>query len=80
VKSSNASIELCVREVDHDVYVLACSRDPQKTFETKFTGLPHEVGAGDVLYEAPRTVEAKDGAFSDWFAPYDVHVYKFSRP
>lgn len=79
-KASNASIEFCVREVDRDIVVLACSREPQKTFETMFSGLPHDLGTGDVPYESPRTVEAKDGSFSDWFAPYDVHVYKFSRP
>jgi hypothetical protein len=22
-------------------------------------------------------VEAADGRFRDWFAPYDVHVYRF---
>ena len=32
-----------------------------------------------VLFEEPRKVTAKDGAMKDWFAPYDVHVYKFSR-
>ncbi len=80
VKASESSIELSVREVNRKVFLLACSRDPQKTFETKFTGLPHELGSGVVLYESPRTVEAKDGTFSDRFAPFDVHVYKFSRP
>jgi hypothetical protein len=79
VKASDPSIDLCVREVNRDVYILACCRDPQKTFEVKFTGLPQDLGEGDVLYESPRTVAAKDGTFSDWFAPYDVHVYKFSR-
>ncbi len=80
VKASDASIELCVREVNRDVFLLACCRDPLKTSEVKFTGLPTELGEGQVLYESPRKVEAKDGTLSDWFAPYDVHVYKFSRP
>ena len=39
-----------------------------------------DVGAAAVMYESPRRVEAKDGAFKDWFAPYEVHVYKFTRP
>jgi hypothetical protein len=34
---------------------------------------------GTVMFEEPRTVEVKDGSFADWFAPYDVHVYKFTR-
>jgi hypothetical protein len=79
VKAKSDNIELCVREVGRDVYILACSRDPQKTSEMKFTGLPNEIGTGEVLYESPRTVTAKAGAFTDWFAPYEVHVYKFTR-
>jgi hypothetical protein len=80
VKAKDKNIELCVREVGKDVFVLACSKDPQKTSEIEFTGLPKEAGEGVVLYESPRKVAAKDGAFKDWFAPYEVHVYKFSRP
>ena len=60
--------------------MLACSKDPQKTSEIEFTGLPKEAGEGVVLYESPRKIAAKDGAFKDWFAPFEVHVYKFSRP
>jgi hypothetical protein len=80
VKADHDSIELCVREADRNVYLLACCRDPQKTSQVKFIGLPTDFKQGQVLYESPRKVEAKDGTFSDWFAPYDVHVYKFSRP
>jgi hypothetical protein len=79
VKASASTIELCVREVGRDVFVLACCRDPQKTAEVQFTGLPSDVGLGEVLFESPRKVMTKNGSFSDWFAPYDVHVYKFSR-
>ena len=80
VKAKGPGIELCVREVGKDVFILACSREPQKTSEIEFTGLPKELGEGVVLYESPRKVTAKDGAFKDWFAPFEVHVYKFSRP
>jgi hypothetical protein len=80
VKAEGNAIELCVREVGRDVFVLACCRDPQKTAEVTFAGLPPELGKGEVLYESPRTVRAKDGTFTDWFAPYDVHVYRFRRP
>jgi hypothetical protein len=31
------------------------------------------------LYESPRTVEAKDGVLTDWFAPFEVHVYHFAH-
>ena len=35
--------------------------------------------AGSVVFEEPRTVEVADGSFVDWFGPFDVHVYRFSR-
>jgi hypothetical protein len=79
VKVNATPIELCVREVGRDVFVLACSRDPQKTAQVQFTGLPNDMGDGNVLFESPRKVATKNGSFSDWFAPYDVHVYKFPR-
>ncbi len=79
VKASGNAVELCVREVGRDVFVLACCRAPDMTAEVEFTGLPSEVSKGDVLFESPRNVTAKNGTFSDWFAPYDVHVYKFVR-
>jgi hypothetical protein len=79
VKASGTAIESCVREVGRDVFILACCREPQKTAQVQFTGLPPDVAEGDVLFESPRRVTAKNGTFSDWFAPYDVHVYKFVR-
>jgi hypothetical protein len=45
----------------------------------EFSGLPDDVTRGDVLYESPRRVTARDGKFTDWFAPYEVHVYRFER-
>jgi len=74
------AIELAVREVGKDVYLLACSRDPERTSEITFTGLPKELGEGVVLYESPRKVKAEAGQMKDWFAPFEVHVYKFTRP
>ena len=43
------------------------------------TGLPADCTTGSVIFEEPRTVEAKDGSFTDWFGPNEVHVYKFTR-
>jgi len=71
-------VEFCVREVGGDVYILACKREGQ-TVQVKFTGLPAWAGEADVLYESPRKVQAKDGSVTDWFAPFDVHVYHFRR-
>ncbi len=72
-------VEFCVRELEGDIYILACKREG-KTVQVKFTGLPAWAAAGEVLYESPRHVQAKGGAFTDWFAPFDVHVYHFCSP
>ena len=71
-------VEFCVREVSTELYILACKREGQ-TVQVEFSGLPDWAGKAQVMYESPRTVEAKSGNFSDWFAPFDVHVYRFSR-
>ncbi len=72
-------VEFCVREVANDIYILACKREGQ-TGQVKFTGLPAWAAEGEVLYESPRKVQAKAGQFTDWFAPFDVHVYRFCGP
>jgi hypothetical protein len=28
--------------------------------------------------QVPRRIPVVDGGFKDWFAPYDVHVYRFA--
>ncbi len=71
-------VECCVREVENDIYILACKREG-KTVPVKFTGLPAWATAGEVLYESPRKIQVKAGVFTDWFAPFDVHVYHFVR-
>jgi hypothetical protein len=73
-----ANIEYLVRETDTRVFVLACKREGG-TVQVKFDGLPQELTSGEVLFESPRTVAVKAGAFTDWFAPFDVHVYRFSK-
>ncbi len=69
-------IDFCVREVNGDVFVLACMREGEAA-RVDFTGLPRAITGGEVMFEAPRKVEAKDGRFSDWFAPFEVHAYRF---
>ena len=71
-------VELCVREAGRDVFILACKREGA-TVRVEFSGLPDWAGQGDVLFEAPRTVSARDGRFTDWFGPFEVHVYRFRR-
>jgi hypothetical protein len=79
VRTTQAGIELLVREDGKDVYVLACKREGA-TAEATFTGLPAGITGGEVMFEAPRRVQVEGGAFKDWFAPFDVHVYRFQRP
>jgi hypothetical protein len=78
VTVKGTGIEFCVREVGNEVFVLACKRD-HTTEAVEFSGLPATSGPGEVLFEKPRTIEIKNGRFTDWFAPFEVHVYRFAR-
>jgi len=73
-----SQLEFCVRETPDALFLLACKREGA-TVEVEFSGLPADLGKGDVLYEEPRTVQAQDGRFTDWFGPFEVHVYRFAR-
>lgn len=57
-------MEFCVREVGSDLFILACKREGP-TARVEFSGLPLTAAKGELLYESPRTVEAKEGTFSD---------------
>jgi hypothetical protein len=78
VKVKGEGIEFCVREVGTDIFLLACKREGA-TLQARFSGLPESATGGEVLYESPRKVEIKQGAFTDWFGPFEVHVYRFRR-
>jgi hypothetical protein len=78
IACTTPGVELVAREVDGDLFILACKREGE-TVQAKFTGLPADRTHAEVLYESPRTVQAKDGTLTDWFAPFDVHVYRFSH-
>lgn len=69
-------IEFCLREAPPYLYLLASKREGATTNVT-FGGLPPTVTGGDVLYESPRTVTVAGGQFTDSFAQWDVHVYRF---
>ena len=71
-------LEFCVREVPPYLFILASKREGT-TVNVTFNGLPLWAGAGEVLFESPRTVTAQNGQFTDSFAPLDVHVYRFSH-
>jgi hypothetical protein len=69
-------VEFCAREVGDDLFLLACKREGA-TVQAQFRGLPAGANEGEVLYESPRAVTAADGKFTDWFGPFEVHVYRF---
>jgi hypothetical protein len=71
-------IEFCVREVGDELFILACKREGATVLAT-FNGLPAWTTRGEVMFEPPRVVEAKDRKFTDWFGPFEVHVYRFRR-
>lgn len=74
-----AEIEFCVREVGDDIFVIAAKKTKESTVKVEFSGLPATATGGDMLFEEPRKVELKDGKFTDWFAPFEVHVYRFKK-
>jgi len=76
--TTSPDIEWCVREAPPYLYILACKREGTSTNVT-FSGLPSWAGVGEVLYEVPRTITAHSGQFTDTFAPFDVHVYRFAQ-
>lgn len=77
VKVKGDGIEFCVREVGSEIFLIACKREGA-TAKAEFSGFPKNASEGKVLFEEPRTVEIRSGKFTDWFAPFEVHVYRFS--
>jgi hypothetical protein len=75
--SDAANMEFRARQVGDALFLMACKRGGD-TAEVTFRGLPPSAGDGEVLYEAPRSVQSRHGEFTDWFGPFEVHVYRFS--
>ena len=83
-------LEYVVREVGDDIFIIACRRHGD-TKEITFFGLPEGITEGEVMFEEPRKVtvrrertnpdkpETETSMFTDWFGPFDVHVYRFRR-
>ena len=74
-----SKVEIAVRESGDFIYVLAARREAE-TSQVNFTGLPDGIAEGVLLYEEPRSVKVSAGKFTDWFAPHEVHLYRFRRP
>jgi hypothetical protein len=77
-ENAAATVECLVRETADHWFLFACKRSGATT-EVEFTGLPPELSSGEVLFEEPRKIQATAGRLKDWFAPYEVHVYRFPR-
>jgi hypothetical protein len=88
---SSKDVELVARRSDGFLYLLAVRRSGG-TSRVRFSGLPASIRGGQVLFEYVqdpppppvdpkaqkfRSVAVADGSFSDWFAPHDVHAYRF---
>jgi hypothetical protein len=71
-------LEYIVRETPDAIFLIATKRQGE-TLQATFSGLPKNVTSADVLFEEPRKVEIKDGQLADWFAPFDVHVYRILK-
>jgi hypothetical protein len=91
VKASTADVELVARDDSSFLYVIAVRR-AGATSTVTFSGLPAKLSRGEVLFEYEqrpppppvqpghqvfRPLAVAGGKFSDWFAPHDVHVYRF---
>jgi hypothetical protein len=73
-------VEIATREAGGFLYVFAARRSGT-TSQVGFAGIPTSVTAGQVLFEYAngefRSFPVSRGAFRDWFAPHDAHVYRF---
>ena len=91
VTASAAGVELAARTSGSFLYVIAVRRGGT-TSQVTLSGLPKQLTEGQVLLEyvqdpPPPPIEAghqvfrrvavRDGKLTDWFAPHDVHVYRF---
>jgi hypothetical protein len=91
VTASSSDLEVATRRSSAFLYVIALRRGG-KTTRVTLSGLPRSIRGGQVLFEyvqdpPPPPIEATrqkfrsiavtGGALSDWFAPHDVHVYRF---
>ncbi|HEX8524226.1 MAG TPA: hypothetical protein VF669_18370 [Tepidisphaeraceae bacterium] len=76
--TSSTNLETCVREVGNQIFILACKREGG-TENISLQGLPSTEETAEVMFESPRRVTIKNATLTDWFAPFDVHVYCLKR-
>jgi hypothetical protein len=86
-----ADVEMVVREVGDEIFIIAAKREGE-TKQIRFLNLPLDGEAeAEVMFESPRRLQIEKialdpnqpeqltGSFTDWFAPFDVHVYRLKR-
>jgi hypothetical protein len=78
VRVDGGGVEFCVREAGETLFLLACHRE-NVTRQVTFSGLPAANSEAEVMFEPPRTVAVANGSLADWFAPFEVHVYRLGR-
>ena len=44
-----------------------------------FVSIPPVDANAEVMFESPRKVSVEDGKLKDFFAPFEVHVYRMHR-
>jgi hypothetical protein len=76
--ATEKDMEWCVREVDNDIFLLACNRG-QTMLQVNFVSIPPVDATAEVMFESPRKVTVEDGKIKDYFAPFEVHVYRMHR-
>ena len=69
----NDSISVMVRKLDGHTYIFALNSAYQPV---KASIAAAGLSNGTVLYEDNRSVKVENGAITDDFQPYDVHIYK----
>lgn len=70
-------VDVMVKRVGNDVYLFACSMRNGTTDASFLVSGLGEKAQGAVIGEN-RTVAIENGAFTDTFEPWDVHIYKCS--
>jgi hypothetical protein len=93
VTASAKDVEVAMRQTGEFTYVIAVRRG-SATSRVQLRGLPKTLRGGQVLFEYVqdpppppidatqqrfRSVAVSGGAFTDWFGPHGVHVYRFAR-
>jgi hypothetical protein len=47
--------------------------------QVRFSELPANSTGDELLFETPRRIQIAHSNFHDWFAPCEVHIYRFQR-